>query len=161
MWSWPLESFWKCQCMRLFVVAGMQEYKLLKLCPLLKRGPGVPVHLHLKGQTQKRRLRQPLQNTYGNQVNQNQVFQRAAKRSEIWWGIKRKHRPVEVRYERKEKNCERKRRALLILTSEKALAFLTNPNMGKAKGLLEGQELMSHRPLPHSQLLKKDIYRFL
>ncbi len=32
-----------------------------------------------------------------------------------------------------------------------------NPNMGKAKGLLEGQELMTHQPLPHSRLLKKDI----
>ncbi len=31
----------------------MPEHELKKLRPLLKRGPGTPAHLHLKGQTQK------------------------------------------------------------------------------------------------------------
>jgi len=35
-----------------FVVVGMPEHELLKLYPLLERGPGAAAHLHLKGHTQ-------------------------------------------------------------------------------------------------------------
>ncbi len=36
------------------VVAGMPQHQLLKLHPLLKRGPESPTYLHLKGQTNKK-----------------------------------------------------------------------------------------------------------
>ena len=39
-----------------FVVVEQLKRELLKLRPLLERGPGAAAHLHLKGHTQKRRV---------------------------------------------------------------------------------------------------------
>jgi len=39
-----------------FVVVEQPKRELLKLCPLLEKGPGAAAHLHLKGPTQKHLL---------------------------------------------------------------------------------------------------------